>query len=504
MGREQAEAALGKLSTSEAKKLLEILEAQRRTDRFICYWEPQDQQLKALREFTPEVKTMVFVGGNRSGKTEVGCFLDVVWALGKEFFRDEPVWDVVKDLPIPEPPNNIWVVGLDFGVLRDVIWREKLLYGRNHGSLVPVKLLEKPPNNTDYQIFFPNGSVITGKSADSGREKFQSASVDLVHIDEEPEAGIYDECYQRTSDCAGKIIVTLTPLVDIASGVREPWVYDLHEDSRKGRSDVKFAKLSVLDNPYVPSDEKIKLQEKWRGHPEEAARLYGDFVQRSGLVYNLWDPARHLVKPRPIPRDWLRVVSLDPANTGVTAAIWGAVEPGTNDLYLYREYYESNKVISEHAKGILLRNKGDVIDFWLIDKKWGSQRDGSNHKSGQQLYREAGIPVRLAEVDEDYGLQISKEYVQATLEPTGRNPKLFVFNDLHNFKHELEHYTWATFAKGEMKGLSKEKPSKRNDHLMNAFQYLAAGRFKGRRGTANVSPADLSRRASLNSYFQES
>lgn len=496
-------AELSKYTLEQQAQFIQAWDEKRQKTRFISYWEPTRPQVEAFGRFTPRIKTFIVLGGNRSGKTEMGAAATVAWAMGKEYFRGEKAWEWVKDLPIPPPPNNIWIVGLDFPTLRDVIWREKLLQGRNHPALVPKEALDRPPNNTDFQMFFANGSVITGKSADSGREKFQSASVDLVWIDEEPEKAIYDECYQRTADCAGKILVTLTPLVDIASGIREPWVYDLHDDMRKGAGDIEFAKLSVLDNPYVPEEEKQKLRQKWSGHPEEAARLFGDFVQRSGLVYNLWDAKRHVVKPRPIPRDWTRIVSLDPANTGVTACLWGAVEPGTNDLYLYREYYQKNLTISDHAKNILMMNRGENIDFWLIDKKWGSQREGQQHKTGQQIYRENGLPVRLAEVDEDYGLQISKEYVSATLEPTGRHPKVFVFSDMHDFIHEITHYAWSTFTRGDMKGLSKEKPMKRGDHLMNAFQYLCSGRFKGRKGTSVLSEGDRAQFSRMNSYFQD-
>lgn len=497
---EQARAELSKLPTNQVGEFLKLYEMKRRETCFVKYWDATPAQKKAIAEFGKDIKTFVVRGGNRSGKTELGAFITVAWALGKEYFRDEPAWELVKDLPIPEPPNNIWVVGLDFPTLRDVIWREKLRYGRNHAPLVPREALSKDPNDSDYQIFFANGSVITGKSADSGREKFQSASIDLVWIDEEPEAGIYDECYQRTVDCGGKLLVTLTPLTDIASGVREPWVYDLYETMLKGKKDVAFAKLSVLDNPWVPEIEKQKLQEKWAGHPEESARLFGDFVQRSGLIYNTWRPEKHLVQPFPIPRDWLRVGSIDPANTGTTAVVWLAVEPGTNNYYLYREYYQSNLTISEHVKNITLRNRGDMVDFWLIDPKWGSQREGQTHKTGARLYQEAGLPVRLAEVDEDYGVNVSKEYVNATVDVTSRSPKLFVFNDLHNFRHEIEHYTWAVFTKGEMKGLSKEKPVKRNDHLMNAFQYACAMRFKARMRKMYVDDATKMKNAQNQSY----
>jgi phage terminase large subunit-like protein len=472
--------ALSKLSTEDALLLLEAHESKRQKEQYIKYWNPTERQLPLIRAWTAGIKIFGILGGNRSGKTEMGAAIAVAYALGKDFFKDEPAWEWVKDLPIPDKACNIWVVGLDYPTLRDVIWREKLRFGRNHPGLVPKDSLVKPPNDSDYQIFFKNGSVITGKSADSGREKFQGASVDLVWIDEEPEADVFDECYQRTVDCGGKILITLTPFTDIASGVRTPWVFDLHEDMRKGQKDVKFVQLSVLDNPYVPQEEKDKLMVKWAGHPEEKARLYGDFVQRSGLVYNVWDGriGGHLVRPFVVPRDWGRIVSIDPAATGTTACLWAAVHPTTHDLYLYKEYYNGNLVVSEHAKSILVRNAGDPIDIWLIDPKWGSQRNNETHKTGMQLYRDSGIPVRLAEVGPDFGLQVSLEYVTASVTPASRNPKVFVFSDLTNFVNEITHYTWATFGKGEMKGLSKEKPLKRNDHLMNAFQYLCAMRPK--------------------------
>lgn len=118
------------------------------------------------------------------------------------------------------------------------------------------------------------------------------------------------------------------------------------------------------------------------------------------------------------------------------------------------------------------------MDVWLIDPVWGNQREPSDHKTGMQLYRESGIPARLADVGDDFGLLASLEYFNATLEPTSRHPKVYVFDDLHNFRKEIEGYVWASFDRGERQGLSKEKPIKRNDHLMNAMQYLCAGKFK--------------------------
>jgi phage terminase large subunit-like protein len=495
--------SLSRFGREEQLAILNAIEDKRRKETFIKYWEPQPQQKAHFPKFTKDIKIFGVLGGNRSGKTEEGAFITVAWALGKEFFLGEPAYEWIKDLPIPEPPCNIWVVGLDYGLLKNVIWQEKLRTGRQHPPLLPrdPEVITKVIDG-EFQVYFANGSILTGKSADAGREKFQGASIDLAWIDEECESDVFDEIYQRTADCAGKILLTLTPLVDIASGVRTPWVFDLYEEMKQGRKDIAFVKLSVLDNPYVPADEKEKLVDKWGGHFEESARLYGDFIQRSGLVYNLWDPAIHVVDPIKIPRDWRRIVSIDPAATGTTAALWAAVEPGNNNLHLYREYYESNRVVSEHAKSLLLQNGGEPIDIWLLDPKWGSQRNNETHKTGLQLYRENGIPARSASVNyEDYGLNAAREYISANLDSSPRHPKVFVHKGLKHFQFEITHYVWDTFGKGQMRGLSKDKPMKRDDHLMNAFQYLCCLHPAGRKSGAYIrDEAGKKQQATINSY----
>jgi len=487
-------------TSAEALALLDKLHEKRRDSQYVTYWEPTAQQAVAIKRFTGDKKVFGVIGGNRSGKTELGTFIAVAWALGKKFFEDEPAWEHVKDLPIPEKPNIIWIVGLDFSVVQNVIWREKLRQGRNHPAFLPKDPDLVKVRDGDFQVHFANGSAIYCKSADSGREKFQGASVDLVWIDEECEVDVFDECFQRTVDCSGKLLVTLTPLTDISSGVRTPWVFDLYEAHKRGQTDLEFVQLSVLDNPFVPEEEKTRLLAKWTGHPEERARLYGEFIRRAGLVYNMWDPARHMVKPFRIPDGWRRIVSIDPAATGVTAVLWAAID-GASNVILYREYYEKGEVVSEHAKSILVRNAGDPVDIWLIDPKWGTQRNAETHKSNSQLYREAGIPVRLAPVGEDFGLNASLEYVNATVTPGSRHPKLYVFNDLDKFRWEIEHYVWGMFQRGEMKGLSKERPMKRDDHLCNAFQYLCTLRPKSKAGGAGtLSDEQMRHEAFLNSY----
>lgn len=495
---------LAHLAPEDALVALEAFESRRKELHFAKYWSsdptPKYAQFfdgieRDFNKFTQDIKIYGLLGGNRSSKTERGAFLAVAWLMGKEYFRDEPSWRFVRDLPIPEHGVNIWAVGLDFSVIRDVIWNEKLRRGHQHPGLLPATpcpYITRISDSTFQVEVDVNGrkSTLTCKSADSGREKFQSASIDLAWIDEECEEEVFDEIFQRTVDCGGKILLTLTPLNDISSGVRKPWVFDLYKQWKQGRKDVVFIQLSALDNPFIPDEEKVRLREKWAGHPEERARLYGEFIQRSGLIYPEFDRTKHLIKPFRIDSDWRRFASIDPAATGVTACVWAAVSPA-GDVYVYRLYYERDKIVSDHAKDILVRNGGDKIDMWVIDAFWGAARNAETHRQGFQLYRDAGIPVRLGPREADYALNEMREYIHATVEPTSRHPKLYIFNNLDTLAWEIEGYVWDTFAKGSNRGQAKEKPMKRNDHAINALQYLLALHPKGRRsGDIAYNPAN--------------
>jgi phage terminase large subunit-like protein len=473
-------AKLQRLPSDEQLAILQALEEKRKKKTFIKYFEPWSEQIEALRQFTADKKVFGLLGGNRSGKSVLGAFIAVAWALGKDYFKDEPAWEYIKDLPIPPAPNNIWIVGLDYNVLRDVLWHEKLRWGKNHPPFLPDDGSIRKVSDGDFQVLFENGSIITGKSADAGREKFQGASVDLVWIDEECEEDVYDECYMRTSDCAGKILLTLTPLTDIHSTVRTPWVFDMYEDWCHGHKDYVFRQLSTINSPFVPAEEKQRLLDRYAGDPEEGARLYGEFVRKSGLVYHAWNPAIHVVKPFDIPKWWQRIVSIDPAATGITAALWLAVDEIGN-YYAYREYYERERTVSEHCKAIKMVCGGEPIDYWLLDPYWGGQRNNETHKTGETLYRENGIPVRLPKFADEYPMAISQEFITATVTPNSRHPYLKIFAGLTNFDFEMAHYVWDVIAKGENKGQSREKPRKKNDHLMNAMQYALTLRLKGSR-----------------------
>ena len=62
-----------------AEALLDMDEEERRQKMWVKYWEPCGDEVKFWADEIYKRKTWVILGGNRSGKTDLGCFLDTAW-----------------------------------------------------------------------------------------------------------------------------------------------------------------------------------------------------------------------------------------------------------------------------------------------------------------------------------------------------------------------------------------------------------------------------------------
>jgi len=480
-----------------AAALLDLVEQQRRNANWVRYWQPAGDQLQFWQQLHPDQKVWVVLGGNRSGKTELGAFLTTAWLLGKDFFRGELAWPWVEPLPIPQPPTAVRGVALNTDMLRDPLW-EKLTGYSDHPPMFPAAQIASKSDHF-FQVRFKNGSKFSGKSADPtvDPKTHGGVSLDFAWIDEECSKEFFDENWQRTVSRGGKLLITATPLSDIGTA-QHPWLFDLVQDWRNGDKSIGVVFLSLFNNPYVPESEKESQRLKWRGHPEERARLYGDFVQRAGLVYPEWRPEPPLwIPPYDIPETAYRAVMIDPASSGPVAALWAAFD-SKGKMTVYRAYKERNLTPSEHVANILALNGGDPIDLWLLDPYMGRERLPWSDIHGDkrtvlEVFRDAGLPrLRIAEVSAAVALEESREYLRAAFDPTSRHPACEFFNTLHQFRAEIERYVYDTTQRGPQRGEVRDRPRKGNDDLINAWQYLCGMRLRSRRpGTAKPIPPEF-------------
>lgn len=167
-----------------------------------------------------------------------------------------------------------------------------------------------------------------------------------------------------------------------------------------------------------------------------------------GNVYPVqWDDIT--CDPFEIPAHFRRWYALD-VGWNFTAALWGAIDPNTKDIFIYKEYKAEKKEPVIHASAIM------GADPWIP----GVIDPGANARSsqdGRQLMRTytlAGLKLREAKNNVESGIEIVWEALS-----TG---KCKIFSNLFQLRQEM--ITYARDTDGRI--------IKRNDHLCDAMRYL--------------------------------
>lgn len=317
----------------------------------------------AVREYVPNPGQLRFhtdlrsnrllLGGNRSGKTEAGAWETAALCLGEHRWLSERM----------PPPLNIWVAGVESKVVRRILHRKLLKY-------IPDTRIEnwKPWEGAGI-LTCSNGSVVTFKSYEEGREKFQSEDLDFIWFDEEPPPDIFEESSVRLVDRMGSWIITMTPLRGMT------WVYHDLYCRRDDTPDLGVFQISTADNVDNLGEEAVKkFERRMAGSEEREARLFGGFTALKGLFYPNLSEKLHVVEGADllVQPDWFTVCSLDPGGTDYTACLLVSRD-FAGKWYVRREYLRRHGTIATHAEAIIKMTKDVKVDLWTGDpraKQW--------------------------------------------------------------------------------------------------------------------------------------
>lgn len=195
---------------------------------------------------------------------------------------------------------------------------------------------------------------------------------------------------------------------------------------------------------------------------------HGKWAAAEGVVYSEWDRAIHLIDAFPIPAEWRRLRSIDFGYTNPFVCQWWAIDPDGR-AYLYREYYQTQRIVSDHAKEIDRLSKGETY--------WATVAD--HDAEDRATLRSMGIHTTAAKKAVRTGI----EAVQDRLRIAGdKKPRLYVMrdclthrdSDLTEFKRpigfveEIDGYVWSPTKETKA---AKEEPIKLHDHAMDAARY---------------------------------
>lgn len=412
----------------------------------------------------------LFLAANRIGKSVSGAFESACHATGLY-----PDWWRGRRF---DKPTRGWVVGSTARATRDTGQKELLgPIGQWGTGMIPRELLGNcwslagVPQGIDIiQIKHVSGgwSTIGFKNYEQPLAAFFGTDLEWVWMDEECPQEHYNESLLRTMTTNGIIYVTFTPLKGLTPmvvkfsekadylagaqkliGVTSP---DEDEEGMDARfADVKRYKAIVQagwdDAPWLTEDKKAQMLDDTEPHLREARRS-GKPSMGSGNVYPIAIESI-MCEPFKIPDYYKRLYALD-VGWNVTAALWCAIDPQTDTMYIYDEYYGKEAPPAIHAAAV--RARGAWIPGVIDPASRGrSQNDGTQL---MRSYMDLGLKLNPAINDVDNGLQGMWQRM------TTSNVK--VFNTLPHWAKEFVLY------RRDLRG----RIVKENDHLMDTMRYL--------------------------------
>lgn len=224
----------------------------------------------------------------------------------------------------------------------------------------------------------------------------------------------------------------------------------LHDPAVAGDRNIDLIQFDSTENPLFPREEYERAE---REMPAWKFNMFyrGRYERPAGLIYDSFDETRCLIPRFAIPDSWQRYLGLDFGGVH-TAGLFYAEEPGTNRLYLYREYLAGGRTAKDHTRHLL---EGEPMLPICVG---GSPSEGQ----WRDEFRAAELPVQEPDIKE---VEVGIDRVYGT----HKRNELYVFNDLPGYLDQKRGYSRELDQDGE----PTEKIAKKSTyHYMDAERYI--------------------------------
>jgi phage terminase large subunit-like protein len=398
-------------------------------------------------------KRRLFEAGNKVGKTEEGIIEDIAHAMGFRPWLKETDPDYKIDVKVP----NDGLIGCET-MMHSVPEKIEPTLKR----LIPkvCKPVFKPgPTGVIIRVTLPYdaygkkcGSVIHIRSYDQQPDTFEGIDSAWIHWDEPPPEKVFKAAER------GKI-VTNSPSWFTMTPLKEPYIYDkfsLKAFTHGGEDqEIAVIRAPIWDNcrdycrpcnliiPENAEERTIKRCPKCNqvmgfipkagidqylstlDADEREAREEGKWHHLSGLVYKEIDREKHVYDDFTIPKNWMKIESVDPHDARPVHWLFGAVSPEEieiegkkrNRIYWY-DYLLAKGDVDEIVRQVKAKRAlhgYEVPYFVVLDKKFG-EKTQMEEKSWQTELERRGISrIRLSHSspgDVELGHKITREYLK--------------------------------------------------------------------------------------------
>ncbi len=425
----------------------------------IEFWEPWPHQQKLLDFIHQNKKLIVDQGANRTGKTVLGVCIVCSACLGYQpWDNQETVWG--------HKPIRCRILCVDW---------------EHHAKEVIVPVIEEWFPEGSYEVkknnlgidafwFFPKtGSTIELLTHSQKRKSHEGWKGHLIWADEPPPKDKYIANKRGLIDYEGVFLMTMT-------AVYESWILD--DIVRKADNSMGIlTNIPMRANPLL-SEKAITEFERDCDEDEVIPRVYGGWLQLTGLVYKKFDRNIHVVDNFKIPPSWPVLASIDfhlVTNQAigfyawdeynrefVIDEIWQQLSPEEIADEIIRKKKENSWQLKEVIIDPL--SKGDVTNL----KQRGIQIEDAFSIIERRL-RPYRIRLSIANKDKKSGIT----NVKTALVGLNKMPTLYFFK---NCDHEKKNYGHVWEIQRWIIDRKTNQPVDKDDHFMeNLYRSTLAG-----------------------------
>ena len=446
-----------------------------RRNRGMDFYEPNANQLRAHKSLA---RTILFCGGNRSGKSTFGA-IELCYHLTRQY----PVW--YPEAKRYKHPIKAVVSATEYPVVTRVI-EPKIAQYLPRGYYKMQRTMGKYLS----RIVCQDGSTVDILTSEMKDEAYESADWDFAWMDEPQQKRKRDAILRGLVDRRGLEVITFTPLT-------EPWMKDDLVDRADGRmidliqADIRDNKFTISGEPIL-SEEAIKEFEASISEEYRETRMHGVFFTMRGIIYkefseahtpscdhetfNADDCPHHYHYPDPV------ICVLDPHDRQPHHLVWAYIDRD-DDIHVDYELVVRCE-LDDLAKKIktVEKERGYKMRKRLIDPNFGRKpaRAGANYSVMQELARHgAGFYEPCDDIE--LGHMIVRDYLHCDFSKpiTATNkPKLFIsrqrapitVRSMRNYQYQ----EWQGKTKDDRD--PKEMNKDKDTHGADCVRYLCIGK----------------------------
>lgn len=347
-------------------------------------------------------------------------------------------------------------------------------------------------NSQDRTFVFNNGSMIQLAYLENPADmyRYQSAEIHLLLMDEVTHFTLEQYEFLKTRvRTAGnqplKVMCATNPgnighawvkayFIDIA--VPETIYTDRNGNTRQ------FIPAKVSDHPDQKFRDTYTRQLSSLSDPNlRRAYLDGDWDIFAGQAFEEWRRETedgkpwHVITPFTIPPHWTRWFAYDWGYNSYAAGVWLAIDPGTDRIYLYKEFYEHALAASKQAEVIEMGTGDDRISMRLADPSlWKQIGNAETGETVAAIFQRNNLIFQPANNDRKAGKNAIHE---ALLPKADGIPGLQVFSSCVNFIRTFPNLPVDI-------NRPEDIDTRAEDHLYDALRYGLMNRRPG----ATVEP----------------